>query len=148
MMEQERLMIIQNIKPVPSFLQNPLQGWERNMTWSCHPGRTNPWCQNTKDTTNQKSKLKDHWSYIFVQRSSTCKLDREDLNCNDLALRHPSLLTDLRPRQKGGLDGGAVVDIPNRYTSDVVSYRETRVAHGGGMADSQPGGLVAGGMAD
>jgi hypothetical protein len=41
-----------------------------------------------------------------------------------------------------------VVDIPNGYTSDVVSYRETRVAHGGGMADSQPGGLVAGGMAD
>jgi hypothetical protein len=42
----------------------------------------------------------------------------------------------------------AVVDIPNRYTSDVVLYRQTRVAHGGGMADSQPGGLVAGGMAD
>jgi hypothetical protein len=41
-----------------------------------------------------------------------------------------------------------VVDIPNGYTSDVVSYRQTRVAHGGGMADSQPDGLVAGGMAD
>jgi hypothetical protein len=40
------------------------------------------------------------------------------------------------------------VDIPNGYTSDVVSYQQTRVAHGGGMADSQPGGLVAGGMAD
>jgi hypothetical protein len=35
------------------------------------------------------------------------------------------------------------VDIPNGYISDVVSYRQTRVAHGGGMADSQPGGLVA-----
>jgi hypothetical protein len=43
---------------------------------------------------------------------------------------------------------GDVVDIPNGYISDVVSYRQTRVAHGGGMADSQPGGLVAGGMAD
>jgi hypothetical protein len=41
-----------------------------------------------------------------------------------------------------------VVDIPNGYTSDVVSYRQTRVAHGGGIADSQPGGLVASGMAD
>jgi hypothetical protein len=41
-----------------------------------------------------------------------------------------------------------VVDIPNGYISDVVSYRQTRVAHGGGMADSQSGGLVAGGMAD
>jgi hypothetical protein len=41
-----------------------------------------------------------------------------------------------------------VVDIPNGYTSDVVSYQQTRVAHGGGMADSQPGGLVAGGMAN
>jgi hypothetical protein len=41
-----------------------------------------------------------------------------------------------------------VVDIPNGYTSDAVSYRQTRVAHGGGMADSQPGSLVAGGMAD
>jgi hypothetical protein len=40
------------------------------------------------------------------------------------------------------------VDIPNRYTNDVVSYRQTGVAHGSGMADSQPGGLVAGGMAD
>jgi hypothetical protein len=40
------------------------------------------------------------------------------------------------------------VDIPNRYTSDVVSYQQTRVAHRGGMADSQPGGLVAGSMAD
>jgi hypothetical protein len=40
------------------------------------------------------------------------------------------------------------VDILNGYTSDVVSYRQTRVAHGGGTADSQPGGLVAGGMAD
>jgi hypothetical protein len=43
---------------------------------------------------------------------------------------------------------GDVVDIPNEYTSDVASYRQTRVAHGGGMADSQLGGLVAGGMAD
>jgi hypothetical protein len=33
-------------------------------------------------------------------------------------------------------DAASVVDIPNGYTSDVVSY-------GGGMADSQPGGLVA-----
>jgi hypothetical protein len=41
-----------------------------------------------------------------------------------------------------------VVDIPNGYISDVVSYRQTRVAHGGGMVDSQPGGLVADGMAD
>jgi hypothetical protein len=30
----------------------------------------------------------------------------------------------------------------------VVLYRQTRVAHGGGMADSQPGSLGAGGMAD
>jgi hypothetical protein len=44
--------------------------------------------------------------------------------------------------------GCIVVDIPNGYTSNLVSYRQTRVAHGGGMADSQPGGLVAGGMAD
>jgi hypothetical protein len=44
--------------------------------------------------------------------------------------------------------GATVVDIPNGYTSDVVSYRQTRVAHGGRMADSQPGGLVVGGMAD
>jgi hypothetical protein len=41
-----------------------------------------------------------------------------------------------------------VVDIPNGYTSDVVSYQQTRVAHRDGMADSQPGGLLAGGMAD
>jgi hypothetical protein len=40
------------------------------------------------------------------------------------------------------------VDIPNGYTSNVVSYQQTRVAHGGGMADSQPGGLIAGGMVD
>jgi hypothetical protein len=46
------------------------------------------------------------------------------------------------------LDSMAVVDIPNGYTSDIVSYRQTKVAHEGGMADSQPGGLVAGGMAD
>jgi hypothetical protein len=42
----------------------------------------------------------------------------------------------------------SVVDIPNGYTSDVFSYRQTRVAHGSGMTDSQLGGLVAGGMAD
>jgi hypothetical protein len=100
MVEHERLMIIQKIKPVPSFLQNPLQGWERKRTWSCCPGRTNPWCQNTKDTTNQKSKLKDHWPYIFVQRSTTCKLDREDLYRNDLALRHPSLSTNAKVSYK------------------------------------------------
>jgi hypothetical protein len=41
-----------------------------------------------------------------------------------------------------------VVDIPNGFTSDVVLYQQTRVAHGGGMVDSQPGGLVAGGMAN
>jgi hypothetical protein len=44
--------------------------------------------------------------------------------------------------------GSTVVDIPNGYSSDVVSYWQTRVAHGGGMADSQLGDLVAGGMAD
>jgi hypothetical protein len=46
------------------------------------------------------------------------------------------------------LERAIVVDIPNGYTSDVVSYQQTRMAHKGGMADSQPGGLVAGGMAD
>jgi hypothetical protein len=37
-----------------------------------------------------------------------------------------------------------VGDIPNRYTSDVVLNQQARVAHGGGMADSLPGGPVAG----
>jgi hypothetical protein len=37
-----------------------------------------------------------------------------------------------------------VGDIPNRYTSDVVLNQQARVAHQGGMADCQPGGLVAG----
>jgi hypothetical protein len=37
-----------------------------------------------------------------------------------------------------------VGDIPNRYTSDVVLNQQARVAHGGGMADCLPGGLVAG----
>jgi hypothetical protein len=37
-----------------------------------------------------------------------------------------------------------VRDIPNRYTCDVVLNQEARVAHGGGMEDSLPGGPVAG----
>jgi hypothetical protein len=36
-----------------------------------------------------------------------------------------------------------VGDIPNRYTSDVVLNQHARVAHGGGIADSLPGGPVA-----
>jgi hypothetical protein len=39
--------------------------------------------------------------------------------------------------------GATVGDIPNRYTSDVVLTQQARVAHGGGMADSLPGGLFA-----
>jgi hypothetical protein len=38
----------------------------------------------------------------------------------------------------------AVGDIPNRYICDVVLNQQARVAHGGGMADSLPGSLVAG----
>jgi hypothetical protein len=52
------------------------------------------------------------------------------------------------PNWRGWKRATLVVDIPNGYTSDVVSYQQTRVAHGGGMADSQPDGLVTGGMAD
>jgi hypothetical protein len=36
-----------------------------------------------------------------------------------------------------------VGDIPNRYTCNVVLNQQARVAHGGGMADSLPGGPVA-----
>jgi hypothetical protein len=37
-----------------------------------------------------------------------------------------------------------VGDIPNGYTSAVVLNQQTRVAHGGGMADCLPGGPIAG----
>jgi hypothetical protein len=40
--------------------------------------------------------------------------------------------------------GQSVGDIPNRYTSDVVLNQQAKMAHGGGMADSLPGGPVAG----
>jgi hypothetical protein len=37
----------------------------------------------------------------------------------------PSHVLAVRPTP---IPGGSVVDIPNRYTSDVVSYRQARVA--------------------